>query len=85
MLVAVLMKMLQVHEQRKSPGGLAILTVAVCAFAGCLRLGALIPEGPSRFNQRRHWASATWRSCEGFGYLIFIYRRRSAPLFGSSS
>jgi hypothetical protein len=28
---------------------------AVCAFAGCLRLGALIPEGPSKFNQHRHW------------------------------
>lgn len=53
--VSVRSKMLQTHRQHKSPGGLAILTAAVCAFAGCLRLGALIPEGPSKFNQHRHW------------------------------
>jgi hypothetical protein len=60
--VTVLREMLRVHEQRKSPGGLAILTAAVCAFAGCLRLGALIPEARASSTSAATGAPATWRS-----------------------
>jgi hypothetical protein len=53
--VAILTAMQQLHRRRASPGGLAILAIAVCAFAGCLRLGAVIPESKSKFSQHRHW------------------------------
>ena len=38
-----------------SVGALAALAAAVAAFAGCLRLGAVIPESPARFLAHRHW------------------------------
>ena len=33
----------------------AALAAAVAAFAGCLRLGAVVPESPARFLAHRHW------------------------------
>jgi hypothetical protein len=36
-------------------GALAALAAAVAAFAGCLRLGAVIPESPAKFLAHRHW------------------------------
>ena len=38
-----------------SVGALAALAAAVAAFAGCLRLGAVIPESPAKFLAHRHW------------------------------
>jgi hypothetical protein len=42
-------------DSAASVGALAALAAAVAAFAGCLRLGAVIPESPAKFLTHRHW------------------------------
>ena len=58
--VAMLAEMQVAYRERKKdtvPGvsSLAALAAAVCAFAGCLRLGALVPDRAARLLAPRHW------------------------------
>jgi hypothetical protein len=52
----------------------AVLAAAVCASAGCLRLGALVPERAARLIASRHW-----RTCDlAFGQAQVTVRLRSS-------
>jgi hypothetical protein len=58
--VEMLAEMQAGYRERKGvaaadAGALAALAVAVVTFAGCLRLGAVVPDSPARFLAHRHW------------------------------
>ncbi len=63
--VETLAEMQAVYRERKgtagpaagalAAGALAALVAAVVTCAGCLRLGAAVPESPARFLAQRHW------------------------------